>query len=94
VPAITRPALPSLKHCSSLSDHPFAKTAPADAFAKDRLDEICELRHQLLLEKAKNMELQQQIEEMTQCLADYGFKWAGADAGERRARSGHFLSQN
>jgi hypothetical protein len=75
-PPIIRPALPGLKPCSAIPDRPFSQTAPL-AICRDPLDEICELRHQLLLEKARNMELQQQIEEMTQFLADYGLHWVG-----------------
>jgi hypothetical protein len=45
--------------------------ASLERLATGQLDEICALRRELLLEKAKNMELQQQIEEMTQFLADY-----------------------
>jgi hypothetical protein len=56
---------------------------PIEPLSKDPLDEICDLRHQLLLEKSKNLELQQQIEEMTQFLADYGLKWVGGPAPTR-----------
>jgi hypothetical protein len=82
-PAITRPALPSLKPCISLSDDPFSKTAPMVTCPQEQIDGICALRHELLLEKAKNMALQQQIEEMTQFLADYGLKWVGGPAPPR-----------
>jgi hypothetical protein len=46
-----------------------------ESVGKDPLDEICAIRHQLLLEKSKHMELRQQVNEMTQFFADYGLKW-------------------
>jgi hypothetical protein len=49
---------------------------------------MCELRRELLLEKAKNMELQQQIEEMTQFLADYGLTWVGGPRPDFKGSSG------
>jgi hypothetical protein len=67
---ISRQALPVLKPCSPRSD------SPEKPVAKDPLDEICDLRHQLLLEKSKHMELRQQIAEMRRFFADYGIKWA------------------
>jgi hypothetical protein len=83
-PAIIRPVLPGLKPFSALVDHQFTQSTAVETIQKDPLDEICDLRHQLLLEKAKNMELQQQIEEMTLFLADYGLRWIGGPAPPRR----------
>jgi hypothetical protein len=66
---LSRQALPSLKPRSPHPDSPSDQLSPVESVGKDPLDEICDLRHQLLLEKSKHMELRQQVNEMTQFFA-------------------------
>ena len=86
VPTITKPALGHLKPASSNDNKPNVsecsepmniRIANLERLATQQVDEICELRRQLLAEKSKNMELEQKINEMTQFLEDYGLHWVG-----------------
>ncbi|OHS99563.1 hypothetical protein TRFO_33980 [Tritrichomonas foetus] len=81
-PTITKPALGNLKPVSTLegnesSEFPNAKLINLERTVSEQIDEICELRRQLLEEKAKNLALEQKIQEMTDFLDDYGLKWVG-----------------
>lgn len=78
-PVIKRPALGALKPMGDThnDDNSSSRLNKLEKLASEQIEEICELRRQLLAEKSKNMGLEQQIEEMTQFLEDYGLKWVG-----------------
>jgi hypothetical protein len=51
--------------------------AHLERIAADKLDEIMKLQHTLASEQDKTMKCSQQIDEMTDFLADYGLHWVG-----------------